>query len=279
MSSEVPASSLARCAIHPELIAAGTCSRCGGFACADCLTAVSGLEGRMFCAACAARPEVNYLEAFRLEYWGRRDVWAWTVGLVTVGVCALVALLLLGGPRSPREGLAALLLLASVPVGVAFFLGRPWARTALMLTPWGLALIAGALAPEVRIVPLLIGTSPFALIAIRIHRDVRNQLFFRRPVTPGQLKALWNVRRNNPFARQALSFGLSGVLVPVFAPLAVLFGAVALRRVDPQAHPPIGRGGQALAGLVLGVASLLLWGFVLLPFLGRFLSGMDFHGP
>ncbi|RKH49083.1 DUF4190 domain-containing protein [Corallococcus llansteffanensis] len=279
MSLEVPSSSLARCAVHPEMPAAGTCSRCGGFVCTDCLKVMPGLAGRVFCSACAARPEVNYLEAFRLEFWGRRDRWAWTVGLVSLGLLALGLVSALD-QRAPTALRLLFTFLTPVPVGVAFFLGRSWARHALVATPVATPVVmAVLLEPSSReeVALMMVCAVPALIIAVVIHSDVRNQLFFRRPVTPGQLKALWNVRRNNPLARHALSFGLSGVLLPVFAPLAVLCGAVALRRVDPEAHPPIGRGGQALAGLILGIASLLLWGFVLLSFLYRFLSGVVIH--
>lgn len=275
MSLEVSSSVLARCAVHPELPAAGTCSRCGGFVCADCVKVVPGLEGRVFCAACEARPDVNYLEAFRLEFWGRRDRWAWTVGLVSMGLLALGILSALD-PRAPTALRLLFTFFAPVPVGVAFFLGRSWARHALVATPVVMAVLLGPDSRE-EVSLVMVCAVPALITAVVIHRDVRSRLFFRLDVTPGQLQALWNVRRNNPLARHALSFGLSGVFMPVFAPLAVLCGAVAWRRVDPEAHPPIGRGGQALAGIVLGVASLLLWGFVLLSFLNRFLSGVVVH--
>ncbi|WP_257459184.1 hypothetical protein [Archangium lipolyticum] len=38
---------------------------------------------------------------------------------------------------------------------------------------------------------------------------------------------------------------------------------IGLRRVNPNAHPPIGRKGQAIAGIVLGTVGCLIWGGVL----------------
>ncbi|AFE03206.1 hypothetical protein COCOR_00005 [Corallococcus coralloides DSM 2259] len=264
MSLEVPLSQQGRCAVHPDLPAGGTCSRCGSFFCADCATSVSGLGARLYCQACAARPDVNYLETLRQRYWGRRDGWAWMVGGVTLLLCVTTAAALAQwGLRATKESLFTLLLLVPVPVGVAFFLGRRWARHALIVTPLVMAVAADFLHRDGRFLYALC-VSLGLIFALRIHRDVRNQLFFRLPVPPGTLQALWNERFNNPMARQASRFGFSALFMPMIAPVAVICGVVALRRVDPKATPPIGRRNQALMGLVLGLVSPLLWGFVLL---------------
>ncbi|RYZ34630.1 MAG: DUF4190 domain-containing protein [Myxococcaceae bacterium] len=262
MSLEVPPSAQPRCAVHPEVLAGGTCSRCGAFVCADCVRFPLG-EGRIFCVACSKRPEVDYLEAFRLEHWGRRDSWAWTVGMMTLALLLGVFVSLASGrPLSRTDLLFAALGLAAVPVGGAFFLGKPWARHALVATPVVLASVAFFLAPAFRVDSLTFGAL-FLFVAIQIHRDVRNRLFFRLPVTPGVLAAMWNRLRNNPTARHAFHFGLSSVFMPLLSPVAVVCGVVGLMRVNTRAHPPIGRRGQAIAGIVLGVVSPLLWVFFL----------------
>ncbi|MBZ4335931.1 DUF4190 domain-containing protein [Corallococcus interemptor] len=267
MSLEVPSSPQGRCAVHPDLPAGGTCFRCGSFICADCATSVAGLEARLYCQACAARPDVNYLEALRQRYQGRRDEWAWVVGGVTVLLCvATAAALAQWGLRATRGSLFTLLPLVPVPVGVAFFLGQRWARHALLVTPLVMAVVADALVPDGRFLYFLCAI-PGVLTGLHVHRDVRNQLFFRLPVSPGALKALWDQRYNNPMARQALRLGYSSLVMPLLAPFAVICGAVALKRVDPAATPPIGRRGQALAGLVLGLIGPLLWGVAVLPWL------------
>lgn len=267
MSLEEPLPPRGRCAVHPDLPAGGTCSRCGSFICADCATSVAGLGARLYCRACAARPDVNYLEALRQRYEGRRDGWAWVVGGVTLLLCVGVAAALARwGLRATRQSLFTGVLLLPVPVGVAFFLGQRWARHALLATPLVTAVVAGVLAPDGRFLFFLCAI-PGVLTALRIHRDVRNQLFFRLPVPPGMLKVLWNERFNNPMARQASRLGFSALFMPLLAPVAVICGVVALTRVDPKALPPIGRRGQAIAGLVLGLVGPLLWWFVLLPWL------------
>ncbi|WP_223640608.1 hypothetical protein [Corallococcus sp. EGB] len=269
MSLEVPLPPLGRCAVHPDLPAGGTCTRCGSFICADCATSVSGLGARLYCKACAERPDVNYLEALRQRYQGKRDEWAWVVGGVTLLLCvATAAALAQWGLRATRESLFTLLLLLPVPVGVAFFLGRRWARHALLFTPLVMAVAADALVPTGRFLFFACAIPAF-VTGLRIHRDVRNQLFFRLPVPPGMLKLLWNERFNNPMARQAARFGFSALLMPLLAPVAVICGVVALTRVDSKATPPIGRKDQAITGLVLGLASPLLWGFFLLPWLAE----------
>ncbi|NOK22005.1 B-box zinc finger protein [Corallococcus carmarthensis] len=274
MSLEVPASQQVRCAVHPDQPAGGTCTRCGSFICADCATSVPGLGARLYCAACAARPDVNYLEALRQRYWGRRDEWAWVVAGVTLLLCVgAAAAVAQWGLRASKQALFPLVLLLPVPVGVAFFLGQRWARHALLATPLVMAVVADVLHRDGRFLFFLCAV-PGLLTALRIHRDVRNQLFFRLPVSAGSLKLLWDLRFNNPMARQALRFGFSSVFMPLLAPIAWVCGVLALMRVDLKATPPIGRRGQAIAGLVLGIVSPLLWGFVLVPVLDRWLSKM-----
>ncbi|RKH64976.1 B-box zinc finger protein [Corallococcus aberystwythensis] len=274
MSLDVPLSQQGRCAVHPDQPAGGTCTRCGSFICAECATAVPGLAVRLYCAACAARPDVNYLEAVRQRYWGRRDQWAWVVVGVMLLLCVGVAAAFVQwGLSATKQSLFPLVLLIPVPVGVAFFLGQRWARHALLATPLVMAVVADALYRDARFLYVLCAVLGL-ITALRIHRDTRNQLFFRLPVSPGALKALWELRFNNPLARQALRFGFSSVFMPLLAPVAVICGAVALTRVDLKATPPIGRRGQALTGLVLGLVSPLLWGAALVPALDRWLSSM-----
>ncbi|NOK34287.1 hypothetical protein HMI49_13880 [Corallococcus exercitus] len=274
MSLEVPASQQSRCAVHPEQPAGGTCTRCGSFICADCATSVPGLGVRLYCAACAARPEVNYLEALRQRYWGRRDEWAWVVAGVTLLLCVGVAAAFAQwGLSATKQSLFPLVLLLPVPVGVAFFLGKRWARHALLPTPLVMAVAADVLYRDGRFLFFLCAI-PGLFIALRIHRDARNQLFFRLPVSSGSLKLLWDLRFNNPLARQALHFGFSAVFMPLLAPVALICGAVALTRVDLKATPPIDRRGQAITGIVLGLVSPAVWGFALLPVLDRWLSSM-----
>jgi hypothetical protein len=55
----------ARCVTHPEIAAQQTCSRCGNFACAECL--IQRPSGAVVCTSCAAREPVELLP------WDRRQ--------------------------------------------------------------------------------------------------------------------------------------------------------------------------------------------------------------
>ena len=94
------------------------------------------LDGHVFCLECAARPDVDYLEAYRLKYWGKRDGWAWAIGLggllnLLAAVLSVVAAL---GSESKAAGL--LLALATLAIGVnglLFWAGFPLARVGLFV--------------------------------------------------------------------------------------------------------------------------------------------------
>ncbi|NVI99420.1 hypothetical protein HV824_14995 [Myxococcus sp. AM009] len=269
MSAEVSSGALPRCALHPEALAGATCQRCGGFVCTACTTWVMG---QMYCPDCAARPEVNYLETFRLGLWGRRDASAWLV----IGVAELLLFLALGALVGGTFHLA-LAFLASAGVGLAFFLGMRWARLGLLAVP----LLAMLLTAPSMGAPALVFFVPL-MVAVNIFRDTRSRLFFRLDVPERELRRLWDLRVNNPLARHALSLSVGSLLLHVLTPLlsfigvgfvlsficmamatlALVLGAVALRRVDPEARPPIGRRWEALGAMGLALASLT-FGFML----------------
>lgn len=242
-----------RCAVHPEVDAGATCQRCGGFVCEACTTWVMGV---LYCAACSLRPEVNYLETFRLKLWGRRDTNAWLVGCGTLVLLAGVLTAFVEG-----EWRLALVMLGAAGVGGAFYLGQRWARTALVFTPVVAGLASMALFGPV----MLVGGFLLFVTALQIFLDPRNRLFFQVEVSEKELRRLWDLRVNNPLARHALSLGFASFICPVFGPPAVVMGAMALRKVDSRARPPIGRGWQAVAGMLLGVGGTALWVLVLGP--------------
>lgn len=265
MSVDVPPSLMPRCSVHPEELAGGTCQRCGGFVCAACTTWVMG---GLYCPTCAARPEVNYLEAFRQQYWGRRDPGTYLVGAGTLLFAwgAVVALL---------DGyvFSALALLVAAAVGGAYFLGRRWARLPMLLTPLTLGLL-GTLTSNAPVFALALVVF---IIGARLYLDPRGKLFFRVDLSEKELRRLWDREANNPLARHAVTLGLGGLFFPLFALAAIVLGFLALRRVDPQARPPIGRRGYAIWGIVLGVGALLLWGLVILPVVSGRMGWMFRH--
>lgn len=245
--------------MHPERASTATCERCGAFICDEDRRL---LEGRIFCPACAVRPEVDYLEAFRLKYWGRRDVWAWLIGVMALlnGVGAVGLLV----QQSWLEAGSSLLFAA---VGGFYFFGQIWARVALFALPVLSALSLVAALPEDMELggPGLVGTMlgrsliPLAIL-VGMFRDTRNQLFFKLPVPREKLQRAWDLLANNSVARAGFLLSLLGLVVPGVAVLGLVLAIVGLRRVDPLAHPPIGRKGQAIAGVVLGAVGIGIWG-------------------
>jgi len=252
-----------RCATHPEHAASGTCARCGGFFCAACRQLVLY---KVYCASCAQRPDINYLELFRRKLWGKRDSSAWTMGTWGVMLAVFTMAMLVR-----RQYMSALALGACAGLCVAFFLRMPWARVALISTSLSLCVVSVLLKERPAVGPLAL-TFIFSLIA---YRNTRSQLFFRLEVPIPRLQRLWHLRENNPIARNALSFAAGGLIIPLFAPVAITLGVIGLRRVNPQAMPPVGRRADAIAAIGLGVLAIAGWTRALWPMLSTLLQ----HAP
>jgi drug/metabolite transporter (DMT)-like permease len=255
----------ARCAVHPDVQALASCHRCGGFVCEQDSRLI---DARRYCLPCAGRPEVDYLEAFRLKYWGKRDSWAWFFGLgglVNLMTAAALVITALQSQRAPPSMSALVTVLVTVLTGVTgvlFWLGRPIARPGLLvclLLAGGAPLLEEGLNRAVGLGALLFP----ALIVASALASVRTKLFFKLDVPREKLRRAWDQLHNNTLAQQAPSVAVLGLLVPFVAPLAVVMGAIGLRRVDPSAHPPIGFKGRAIGGLVLGSLGTLFWLWVL----------------
>jgi hypothetical protein len=241
-----------RCFAHPEQPALGTCTRCGVFFCEQDRRLV---DGKPYCDTCAARPDVDYVEAFRLQHWGKRDGWVWLTGFSAVlFLLNGVSVLLTGAPEMLP---GALFFLGAGVVGACFWLGQRWARVAFLFLPLGfLAFLVVTVGP----VGVVLGVLPM-LMAIAIYNDTRNKLFFKVELPRESLRKAWHLHMNNVIARAGFLLGLLGLLFPSIGLIALICSFIGLRRVDPNSHPPIGRKGQAIAGLVLGAVSTLFWGW------------------
>src|SRR5512140_1650253 len=164
----------ARCSLHPDRPALLACRRCGAFICEEDQRPV---DSEIYCPACAVRPDVDFLEAFRLKYWGVRDSWAWLFGFGAL-VNAAIAIALV----SVAEYVASSLLAASAAVGFAFCIGARWARygplvfSALLLGFWSVEL---SLSPSGDATFRAVASSGFVLlVAVGVYFDTRNRLFF-----------------------------------------------------------------------------------------------------
>jgi cytochrome c oxidase subunit IV len=262
--ADVPLGPIApRCATHPEELASGTCTRCGGFFCAACR---QPLLDKAYCAGCAQRPDINYLEVFRLKLWGKRDASAWTM-VSWGGVLAVIAVTM----GVQRQYAATLVLGACAGLCVAFFLRAAWSRVALILAPVVLGVLSVPLNAIPAVMPLVL-TVIFALFA---YANTRSQLFFQLQVPVAQLQKLWHLRENNPIARNALSFAAGALIIPLFAPVAIVLGVIGLQRVNPRATPPVGRRADAIGAIVLGVLVIAGWTHALWPLI----SSLWQHAP
>jgi hypothetical protein len=258
----------ARCAVHPDVAAVGACTRCGQFYCAPDQRFVDAIA---YCATCATRSDVDWLEQFRLKYWGKRDSWAWLMGLSAVfnavSVVAMGVVVVFGdqvplhGSDLASFGFVVFQQVAAAVVCAAFWKGVRLARVGLLVLPLLLCVVP-ILAPA--------GFSIFAaalplLFAIAIYQDTRNRLFFKIEVPRERLRRLWDRYANNTLARVGFQLSLAGLLMPFLSPFGLGCSILGLRRVDPDARPPVGRKGQAIAGVVLGVLGLFVgagWVFV-----------------
>ena len=91
--------------------------------------------------------------------------------------------------------------------------------------------------------------------------STRNRLFFRDEVSREKLKRDYDRLANNLLARNAFALGFFSLLMPPVAPIAIVCGAIANARVNPNAKPPVGKRAYAIAGIVLGVAGAGLGAF------------------
>lgn len=245
------------CPTHPDWPSLGACARCGRFYCAE---EVIRLGSRSYCGECGIRPEVDYVEAFRLKYWGKRDGWAWLFGIGGViqlvgGLFLLAASLAHKLPAIPGLAVSTVVLLVAGGNGICFWLGRRFARKVALGIP-----LLGALVSAVTGDWPGLGANLFGLlITTAIYRDTRNRLFFRIEVPREKLVQTWNVTANNPMARNGFALSLLGLFVPFLGVLGGLLSYVGLRRFDPDGNPPQGRRRLAIAGIVIGMLTTAGW--------------------
>lgn len=250
-----------------------TCSRCGVFLSPESKALVLG---KAYCTACAARPEVDSLRTFRDAHWGKRDGWAWFLGFT--GLFAL-----LGGRA---------MFATSIPLGsalilhglgcLAFWSGVKVGRSALV-TIVSLGALMSVVLGEV---PNVLGI----VTTVLAMRSGRTKLFFKLELSEEELASALRAHQDNQPAQLASVLGVVALaaivvrkahwlgdrgwmLIPVtlgLGTLAVVLGVAGLRRVNPDATPPVGRRAAAIAGCVAGALAV---GTVVVKMISSFLAG------
>lgn len=248
----------ANCAAHGAP-AIDTCKRCGVFLCE---LDRRPLDSHVYCERCVVLPEVDYLEAYRREFFGkRRDGWSWLFG---VGGLANVTMALMGLARSLINGAHVTTLdlmisgLVFLPLGLvqlAWFFKQRWARVALPLLFLVLAGLLLSAAGPGGVAGLIL---PGAVLATA-YTSVRSRLFFELDVPREALRKDWSLYHDNRLARTASSLAVGSLLIGPLGPLAIITGAIALRRVNPHSVPPVGNKRSALVGVILGSVTTVAW--------------------
>ncbi len=236
-------------------VSMGPCTRCGTFVTRATHRLV--LE-RVYCQACAARPEVDYLTAFRDAHWGKRDAPAW-LAFVFMLFGIVGAFFALGQGTEVGAAVSAF----SALLYGGFWAGwRPFRRVVLLFSVlYGLAQLSQG-TPVGLIGPLIV----YAVI-----QNPRNKLFFRIEPTHKELLTAWQAVHDNRVAlwgRGVAFISLFSCFAWLGGPrfayatigagvLAMTLSFIGLRRVDPDATPPIGQRGAAFFGLVVGALALV----------------------
>jgi hypothetical protein len=259
----------ARCALHVDRVAIGTCDRCGSYYCTSCW---KQLGAKRLCSACLELPGIDYLAETRTKAWGKRDGWVWYLGgLLSFSALASLIVALQAGHVARALVDAAM----AVPL-VGYLMLQPWSRNALFaILP--LSAIDTVLASHEQAEQQLAyvagvttaSTLVLGLFLLAARRSPRNKLAFKIEVSDAELARYYDTYVSNPHASRALAYGVLSLLVPLLIPVALVFGILAYRKVDPDAWPPVGRRGSAIVGLVCTGASSLFWTLVVVNLVTR----------
>ena len=146
---------------------------------------------------------------------------------------------------------------------VSYFFGASWARTGIVVMPLVFGAVSGLANRGAGIgLSVVLPTLVSVAIAAAAYRSPRNKLFFKLDVTRDELQRTWDLYRNNQAVRTGLILSFLGLL-PFVSFLSLFLSILGLARVNPDARPPIGRQGQAIAGIVLSLLGILWTVFVL----------------
>jgi hypothetical protein len=240
-----------RCAYHPERTALGLCDRCGSFYCGECF---KERAGRRICSACLALPGVDHIAETRRRFWGKRDNFVWYFGLV--GGLGALSGLVVAVAAAQWSGIAANALMLGL--FASYFMLQRWSRKALfVLAP--LTLVGAVGEQPAQLAGAGLGALIWTLFFFAALTSPRNKLAFKIDVDDAEVQRLYDQYVSNPNAMRALVYGVLSLFLPVLAPVALAFGIQSMRRVKPNAWPPIGGRRAAVTGVVVSVVALVFW--------------------
>jgi hypothetical protein len=255
------------------------CARCGDFCCELC---VQGIARRTVCAACAERPDADFITTTRALVANKRDGLCYLIGcggaLIDLVYLTVGALLL-----DQQGGLTYVywFVLSSL-TGLFVFLNylalKPWARRALFgLSGLQLFVAVAVFSRELGGLrsAMFLNAVAQQIIALGLYSvawfSKRNQAAFGVALDDEAMEALWREALSNRDAWLGFRLALLGLVVPAVELLALLLCVQGLRRTDPDHWPPIGGRRSALIGLSLiplgAVSSWWLWAAAM-PILG-----------
>lgn len=247
------------CVFHPDRGAKAACQRCGRLLCDEDRRVVDEM---VHCPRC------DPLESFRAKLWGKRDVWAWLMGL-----SAPPQLWMTVDAVRTGAGLPWVVANAALTVLCAcYFFGQRWTRTAVLLSPLAVLAAPDALflsrAPRgmelggvvwaTKLTVLLVGTG----LLVGMYLNVRNQLFFRIDPPRARLAEERTEYFSNRIARWALGISLGGLILPGLGAAALPMAITALYRI--RTHPEAGLPGKHEAAWSIALALVSGALFVLL---------------
>ncbi|MDF1660470.1 MAG: hypothetical protein P1V97_01775 [Planctomycetota bacterium] len=262
------------CILHDDRDAEESCERCGDFICKEC---IQDLFSRQVCPNCHKNYGGKLLSDFQASLWGKRDVYVWLIGgfgsllcLTQALVCFAMTIQNLSGANTPLgvpEALAlALFLSLALVITSAYFLLKKWARKALFLIPltgFFLAVVqvsdlANAVAAACLIVPLPV------VFLLSAFTNPQNRLAFRIEVSRDELESLFEVKKSNRAAHNALALSLVAFILPPLLFLSLYLALRGRKNCDPEAWPPVGGMKPAQNALILTTLGFLLWTVILL---------------
>jgi hypothetical protein len=240
------------CPSHPGAESVGACARCGRFYCAP---EQIELDGKVYCADCGVREDVDWLGQHYRKLEGKRSGLAWAILLIAAPFAAL-GLFSLVGENSGQQKTIGLALIFYALAAFVFFTGTRWGRLALLS---GATIAGGLLTFAIEDYWGLLIALPILGLSASAWTDLRTKLFYRVPVARKKLLQHYQREGSNPLAIQASRLALLGLFIPGVGVISLVMGVMSLTRIDKKAVPPVGNLSAAVAAVVFSLFTTAFW--------------------